>query len=180
MREETADVVDQQVRRLVCCVVSAADRAAVIAAVRAAAPEVIVHQLTALADVRSLRKPDQEFAATNELRTQGTDKLMAAAAAGTRSLQAGGLELFPRPAAHGVLELWQKTAGTDCAGSRYPDRHDPTAPIACPQIFTEQVSELVTCGPHTLACGTSPAETRSLRRLVLTTTRLGPAPCDPR
>src|ERR1700688_189218 len=35
------------------------DREAVIAAVRAAAPEVIVHQMTALADMRSLRDIDQ-------------------------------------------------------------------------------------------------------------------------
>jgi nucleoside-diphosphate-sugar epimerase len=61
------------------------DRAAVIAAVRAAAPEVIVHQMTALADMRSLRNTDRVFAVTNELRTQGTDNLLAAAAeAGTR------------------------------------------------------------------------------------------------
>src|ERR1700722_17881648 len=57
------------------------DRAAVIAAVRAAGPEVIVHQRTALADMRSLRDTDRVFAATNELRTQGTDNLLAAAAA---------------------------------------------------------------------------------------------------
>jgi nucleoside-diphosphate-sugar epimerase len=61
------------------------DREAVIAAVRAAAPEVVVHQMTALAGMRSLRHPDQAFAATNELRTRGTDNLLAAAArAGTR------------------------------------------------------------------------------------------------
>ena len=61
------------------------DREAVIAAVRTAAPEVIVHEMTALADMRSLRKPDKLFAATNELRTRGTDNLLAAAArAGTR------------------------------------------------------------------------------------------------
>jgi 2-alkyl-3-oxoalkanoate reductase len=66
-------------------VVDGLDREAVIAAVRAAAPEVIVHEMTALADMRSLRKPDQGFAATNELRTRGTDNLLAAAArAGTR------------------------------------------------------------------------------------------------
>jgi 2-alkyl-3-oxoalkanoate reductase len=66
-------------------VVDGLDREAVIAAVRAAAPEVIVHQMTALADMRSLRKPDQQFAATNELRTRGTDNLLTAAArAGTR------------------------------------------------------------------------------------------------
>jgi len=68
-------------------VVDGLNREAVIAAVLAAAPEVIVHQLTALADLRSLRNPDQVFAATNELRTRGTDNLLAAAAqAGTRRI----------------------------------------------------------------------------------------------
>lgn len=66
-------------------VVDGLDRQAVIAAVRAAAPEVIVHEMTALAGMRSLRNPDKLFAATNELRTRGTDNLLAAAAeAGTR------------------------------------------------------------------------------------------------
>jgi 2-alkyl-3-oxoalkanoate reductase len=61
------------------------DREAVIAAVLAAAPEVILHEMTALADLRSLRNPDKVFAVTNELRTRGTDNLLAAAArAGTR------------------------------------------------------------------------------------------------
>ena len=66
-------------------VVNGLDREAVIAAVRAATPEVIVHEMTALADMRSLRRVDQVFAATNELRTRGTDNLLEAAAqAGTR------------------------------------------------------------------------------------------------
>ena len=66
-------------------VVDGLDREAVIAAVRAAAPEVIVHEMTALADMRNVRRVDQVFAATNELRTRGTDNLLAAAArAGTR------------------------------------------------------------------------------------------------
>jgi nucleoside-diphosphate-sugar epimerase len=61
------------------------DRDAVIAAVQAAAPEVIVHEMTALADMRSLRNLDKVFVTTNALRTQGTDNLLAAAAqAGTR------------------------------------------------------------------------------------------------
>jgi nucleoside-diphosphate-sugar epimerase len=72
-------------------VVDGLDPEAVIAAVRAAGPEVIVHQMTALAGMRSLRKVDQEFAATNELRTRGTDNLLAAAArAGTRRVIAQG------------------------------------------------------------------------------------------
>ena len=66
-------------------VVDGLDREAVIAAVLAAAPQVIMHQMTALADMRSLRRPDQQFAVTNELRTRGTDNLLEAAAqAGTR------------------------------------------------------------------------------------------------
>ena len=61
------------------------DREAVIAAVRAAAPDVIVHEMTALTGMRSFRNPDKLFAATNQLRTCGTDNLLAAAAAaGTR------------------------------------------------------------------------------------------------
>src|SRR6266516_2569223 len=67
------------------------DREAVIAAVRAAGPEVVVHQMTALAGMRSFRNPDKAFAATNELRTRGTDNLLAAAArAGTRRVIAQG------------------------------------------------------------------------------------------
>ena len=67
------------------------DREAVIAAVRAAAPEVIVHEMTALAGMRSFRNPDKLFAATNELRTRGTDNLLAAGArAGTRRVIAQG------------------------------------------------------------------------------------------
>ena len=69
------------------------DREAVIAAVCAAEPEVIVHEMTALADMRSLRNVDRVFAATNELRTRGTDNLLAAAArAGTRRVIAQSAE----------------------------------------------------------------------------------------
>jgi nucleoside-diphosphate-sugar epimerase len=52
---------------------------------------VIVHQMTALAGIRSLRNPDKVFAATSELRTRGTDNLLAAAErAGTRRVVAQG------------------------------------------------------------------------------------------
>src|SRR5450755_804029 len=72
-------------------VVVGLDREAVIAAVQAAVPEVIVHEMTALASLRSLRNPDKVFAVTNELRTRGTDNLLAAAArAGTRRVIAQG------------------------------------------------------------------------------------------
>ena len=67
------------------------DREAVIAAVQAAAPEVLVHEMTALAGLRGLRNPDKAFAATSELRTRGTDNQLAAAArAGTRRVIAQG------------------------------------------------------------------------------------------
>jgi nucleoside-diphosphate-sugar epimerase len=43
------------------------------------APEAIIHQATALADVRFGRNFDRTFAQTNRLRTEGTDNLLAAA-----------------------------------------------------------------------------------------------------
>ncbi|MCC9076091.1 NAD(P)-dependent oxidoreductase [Litorilinea aerophila] len=56
------------------------DRDALTAAVRQAEPEVIVHQLTALADATgNFKRFDQEFALTNRLRTEVTDTLLAAA-----------------------------------------------------------------------------------------------------
>src|SRR6516165_4742335 len=61
------------------------DRDAVLAAVRDAAPEVIVHQMTSLGATKDFRRFDQEFAVTNKLRTRGTDYLLEAARlAGTR------------------------------------------------------------------------------------------------
>ncbi|HTW02458.1 MAG TPA: NAD(P)-dependent oxidoreductase [Streptosporangiaceae bacterium] len=69
------------------------DRAAVIASVQAASPDVIVHEMTALADMRSLRNMDKVFAGTNELRTRGTDNLLEAAQrAGTRRVIAQSAE----------------------------------------------------------------------------------------
>jgi len=66
-------------------IVDGLDREAVIKAVTAAEPEVIIHQMTALTSMRSFRHFDKEFAVTNELRSRGTDYLLEAAAqAGTR------------------------------------------------------------------------------------------------
>ena len=66
-------------------IVDGLDRRAVIDTVLAAQPEVIVHQMTALASMRNYRHFDQEFAVTNELRVKGTDYLLEAARqAGTR------------------------------------------------------------------------------------------------
>ncbi|MQY16906.1 Aurachin B dehydrogenase [Streptomyces sp. RB5] len=57
------------------------DAGAVRAAVERVRPEVIVHQATALSGKLDLRKFDESFARTNRLRTEGTDNLIAAAAA---------------------------------------------------------------------------------------------------
>jgi nucleoside-diphosphate-sugar epimerase len=59
----------------------ALDRAAVMTAVTAAKPDVVVHQLTALSGPANLRKFDRYFAETNRLRTEGTDHLLSAARA---------------------------------------------------------------------------------------------------
>ena len=55
------------------------DAGAVLNVVRAIQPDAIVHQATALANVHDLRNADRAFAATNELRTRGTDALLVAA-----------------------------------------------------------------------------------------------------
>jgi nucleoside-diphosphate-sugar epimerase len=55
------------------------DRASVRSAVAAARPDAIVHEATALAGIGDLKHFDRVFAATNRLRTEGTDALLAAA-----------------------------------------------------------------------------------------------------
>jgi 2-alkyl-3-oxoalkanoate reductase len=81
-------------------VLDALDRDAVIDALVRAEPEVVVHELTALAGFTDFRKFDESFAATNRLRTEGTDHLLAAArAAGAGRLVAqsyGGPGFFVR------------------------------------------------------------------------------------
>jgi hypothetical protein len=50
-----------------------------VAGASGAEPEAIVHQATALADVRFSRSLDRSFAQTNRLRREGTDALLATA-----------------------------------------------------------------------------------------------------
>jgi nucleoside-diphosphate-sugar epimerase len=52
------------------------DRRAVVKAIRRAEPEVVVHEMTAISDIKSFRKLDQEFELTNRLRAEGTDTLI--------------------------------------------------------------------------------------------------------
>src|SRR5262249_17465136 len=60
-------------------IVNALDRDAVMRAVERAAPEVIVHELTAIPGNLDFRHFGEQFAMTNRLRTEGLDNLIAAA-----------------------------------------------------------------------------------------------------
>jgi nucleoside-diphosphate-sugar epimerase len=57
------------------------DADSVAKAVAGAAPEVVIHQMTAIAGSSDLKHFDRTFAATNRLRSEGTDHLLAAAQA---------------------------------------------------------------------------------------------------
>jgi nucleoside-diphosphate-sugar epimerase len=78
--------------------------------VAAARPDAIVNQMTGLSEAHagkpSMRKPDRFFAATNRLRSDGTDHLLAAAAAtGVTNFAAQGAAIF-----NGIREGgWVKT-----------------------------------------------------------------------
>lgn len=72
------------------------DRDAVMQAIGSARPDTIVHQMTALASMRTLKNFDHEFALTNRLRTEGTRNLLAAARAmGTRRFVAQSYAGWP-------------------------------------------------------------------------------------
>jgi nucleoside-diphosphate-sugar epimerase len=72
------------------------DADAVMTAVARAEPEVVVHQATALASLGSMRNPDEEFALTNRLRTEGTNHLLSAAhAVGARRFVAQSYAGWP-------------------------------------------------------------------------------------
>ena len=77
-------------------VVDALDAEAVKQAVGEAAPDVIVHELTAIPPDFNPRRFDRAFAMTNRLRTEGTDHLVAAAeAAGVRRFVAQSFAAWP-------------------------------------------------------------------------------------
>lgn len=77
-------------------VMDALDASAVMAAVDAHRPEVMIHELTAIPSHLNFRKFGQEFDMTNRLRTQGTDNLLAAAhASGVRRFVAQSYAGWP-------------------------------------------------------------------------------------
>jgi nucleoside-diphosphate-sugar epimerase len=77
-------------------VLDALDQEQVMAGVMEFKPDAIIHQLTAIGGAPDLRRFDHYFAATNRLRTEGTDNLVAAArAAGTRRIVAQSYAGWP-------------------------------------------------------------------------------------
>ncbi|WP_329214166.1 NAD(P)-dependent oxidoreductase [Streptomyces sp. NBC_01485] len=84
-------------------VADALDREALLSAVSAARPEVVVHQMSALRLLRD--DPPEAFAQTARLRTEGTAHLVdAARAAGARRLVAQSIAFAAAPAGPQVLD----------------------------------------------------------------------------
>jgi nucleoside-diphosphate-sugar epimerase len=99
------------------------DAPAVRTSVAAAQPEAIIYQATGLAGVRILRSLDRPFAATNRLRTEGLDNVLAAARqAGVRRIVAQSFAPY-RYAREGG---WVKTED---------DPLDPAPPASARQTF---------------------------------------------
>jgi nucleoside-diphosphate-sugar epimerase len=74
----------------------ALDPYAVMAAVRHAQPDAIIHQLTTIPTRLNMRKFDRDFELTNRLRTEGIDHLLAAArAVGVRRFVAQSFAGWP-------------------------------------------------------------------------------------
>lgn len=97
--------------------VDALDRAAVRAAVERAAPEAIVHLLTAIPAQIDPKRIDQDFAMTNRLRTEGTANLLDAARhAGVDQIVAQGLGYAYDPHGPGLADestpLWRNPPRT--------------------------------------------------------------------
>jgi nucleoside-diphosphate-sugar epimerase len=104
-------------------VADALDPDAVAQAVAEAEPQVIVHQLTALSGSLDMRKIEQNFTATNRLRTEGTDHLLAAGrAVGARRFVAQSFAGWP----------FARTGGSVKSET---DPLDPTPPRAMREIL---------------------------------------------
>jgi len=104
-------------------IMDALNRTDVLEAVRKAQPEAIVHQMTALAKAPDLKHLDRDFAPTNRLRTEGTDKLIAAAReVGTARLIAQSFTGWPNAREGGPIKSES-------------DPLDPTPPRAMKQTL---------------------------------------------
>jgi nucleoside-diphosphate-sugar epimerase len=121
-------------------VADALDPDAVAEAVASAEPEVIVHQLTALAgpmSIRDARRPDRSAAATttNQLRTEGTDHLLAAGrAVGARRFIAQSFGAF----------RFARTGGPVHTEAEPLDPNAPPAPLRTVQAAYRYLEQAVT------------------------------------
>jgi len=114
------------------------DAAAVGEAVAAAEPNAIIHQMTSLSGSSDLRRFDRTFAVTNELRTVGTDNLLAAArATGVRRFVAQSFTGWPNERTGGPIKTeddpldpnppkWQRRS---LAAIEYVERSVLAAPL---------------------------------------------------
>lgn len=98
-------------------VVDALDADAVGRAVGEAAPDVIVHQLTAIPPAINMRRFEREFALTNRLRIEGTDHLLSAG-------RAAGVKRFVAQSNAGVSYARR---GNRIKGEDAPLESDPPA-----------------------------------------------------
>jgi len=106
-------------------------------AVARAEPDVIVHQMTALAGMTDLKHWEKSFAVTNELRTRGTENLLAAAdAVGVRRLVAQGYTGWPNAHEGGPVKTEE-------------DRLDPDPPRAMRSTLDalHRLEEVVAAAP---------------------------------
>ncbi|HYJ60539.1 MAG TPA: NAD(P)-dependent oxidoreductase [Actinomycetota bacterium] len=95
-------------------VLDALDDVAVKDAVAAAAPDAVVHQLTAIPEDVDPRKLDEQFAATNHLRTEGMDHLLEAArAAGVRRFVAQSFAMWAYARTGGPIKTEDDPIETD-------------------------------------------------------------------
>ncbi len=122
-------------------VADALDREAVLGAVLGAEPEVVVHQMTALAGAMDLRRFDRTFAQTNRLRTEGTQHLLdAARAAGARRVIAQSYTGWPF-APEGSL-VKDEDAPLDPAPPKH-QRASLAAIVACERLVRAQAEGVV-------------------------------------
>jgi nucleoside-diphosphate-sugar epimerase len=81
------------------------DRQAVVDALAASRPEVVVHELTALTGFKNMKHWDREWRQTDQLRTEGTDHLLEGAkAAGARRFVAQSYAGWPYARAGGTVK----------------------------------------------------------------------------
>lgn len=119
-------------------VVDGLDASAVGEAVGMAEPEVIIHQMTALAGAGDMKHFDRTFAVTNQLRTTGTDNLLAAArATGVRRVVAQSFTGWPNERSGGPVKTEHdpldptppREQRETLAGIRYLERAMLDAPV---------------------------------------------------